>query len=370
MSENSISAQQGKKISIAIVNTHIQDTVGGSQLQCDIIAEELYKRGHRVSYIAVGGCNNSYNTIYNVIGVKRESEAIRKAIMNSAPDVLYWRFNKKFFYKSVKKPSQKGIKIVFAVSNIRDLQPYSARLSKGSGITGLKEFILKNIVSRYNHMGYSYVDALTVNNKNHLSLSPITPKKYVPNATTQKSKSFTWKKPYVLWVANIKNRKQPELYVNLAKNFERRDIDFLMMGKIEDNSYNWLSKEDSVPENFHYLGPQPIETVNGALKNSLFLVTTSTPEGFSNNIIQAWLQGKPVIAYEFDPGGLIESNRLGKIANGDFNMFLKHSEQYIDNQKIRQEAGNRALAFANQYFSTQETIATLEELFYDVLSGS
>jgi len=173
-----------------------------------------------------------------------------------------------------------------------------------------------------------------------------------------------------LWVANIKNRKQPELYVNLAKNFERRDIDFLMMGKIEDNSYNWLSKEDSVPENFHYLGPQPIETVNGALKNSLFLVTTSTPEGFSNNIIQAWLQGKPVIAYEFDPGGLIESNRLGKIANGDFNMFLKHSEQYIDNQKIRQEAGNRALAFANQYFSTQETIATLEELFYDVLSGS
>lgn len=356
-----------EKLSICIVNTHFFDTVGGSQLQCDIIAEELQKRGHKVTYLAVDGKDKTYNTSYSVVGVKRNGGLIGKKISNIDPDILYWRFNKKFFYKSLKSSANNNMKVVFAVSNIRDLQPLSATLRSPISIQNFKNYVLKNIVSLFNHLGFFYVDALTVNNENQLDLSIKSTKIYVPNATNVKSDIFKWHKPFVLWVANIKDRKQPELFVKLARNFVHKEVDFLMMGKIEDQKYEWLQDQNKVSENFHYLGSQPIEKVNGALKESLFLVTTSTPEGFSNNIIQAWLQATPVVAYEFDPGGLIQEHELGYVSSGDFNRFSENVEKMIDDVNLRTHLGEKSLEFACDHFSTNKTIDLLENLFYNIL---
>ncbi|MCG2590668.1 hypothetical protein [Rhodohalobacter sulfatireducens] len=38
---------------IAVVNTHFVDEIGGSQLQCDLKADELEKRGYDVTYLAI-----------------------------------------------------------------------------------------------------------------------------------------------------------------------------------------------------------------------------------------------------------------------------------------------------------------------------
>lgn len=357
-----------KKLSVVIVNTHFHDKVGGSQLQCDIIAEELHNRGHKITYLAVDGKNHRYNTPYSVIGVKRDGVLIGRRITEIKPDILYWRFNKKFFYKSVKSSANSHMKVVFAVSNIRDLKPLSATLKSPVSIKNLRDFVLKNTVSLFNHLGFSYVDAVTVNNENQLSLSSINPKIYVPNATNIKTENFSWPKPFILWVANIKDRKQPGLFVELARNFEHSEIDFLMMGKLEDHSYNWIKDQKKVPGNLHYLGPQPIEKVNGALKESLFLVTTSTPEGFSNNIIQAWLQEKPVVAYEFDPGGLIGENKLGYVSDGNFDLFSDNVGRMIDDAGLRERLGKKSLQFANEHFSTKESTDLLENLFYKILT--
>lgn len=367
MSLNGKTNSTQKKLSVVIVNTHFHDTVGGSQLQCDIIAEELHKRGHKITYLAVDGKDQTYNTPYNVVGIKRDGMLIGKRISEIKPDILYWRFNKKSFFKSIKLANS-GMKVVFAVSNIRDLQPLSARVNSPASIKNFRNYVLKNIVSLYNHLGFFYVDALTVNNENQLPLSSITPRIYVPNATNVKTETFSWPKPFVLWVANIKDRKQPGLFVKLAENFVQKDIDFLMMGKLEDHSYDWIKDQKRVPGNFHYLGPQPIEKVNGALKESLFLVTTSTPEGFSNNIIQAWLQAKPVVAYEFDPGGLIAKNDLGYVSNGNFDLFLDNAGSMIDDKELRERLGEKSLHFANKHFSTKKTADLLEELFYKILN--
>ncbi len=355
-----------KKLSICIVNTHFFDKVGGSQLQCDIIAEELQKRGHNVTYIAIDGNPRSYNKNYGVVPVERDGNQIGQKISEIKPDVLYWRFNKKFFLKSVKKAAKYVGKIVFAVSNIKDLQPYSASLKKPLRLNTVKEFIQKNLVSRYNHTGFNYVDALTVNNENQLYLSPITPCIYVPNAIYTEFDNFSWPRPFILWVANIKHRKQPEIFINAAQKLSNREIDFIMIGKIEDSSYDWIERNSRVPNNFHYLGPKQIQTVNAALKQSLFLSTTSKPEGFSNNIIQAWYQQKPVVAFEFDPGGLIQKHELGMVSKGDIDLYLKHLDEMITNKKLRDKLGKEAYQFANSHFSKRKTVDLLEDLFLEI----
>jgi len=40
---------------IAIINQHPDFTLGGSEIQCDLFAQELAARGHEVYYLAING---------------------------------------------------------------------------------------------------------------------------------------------------------------------------------------------------------------------------------------------------------------------------------------------------------------------------
>ena len=351
---------------IVLVNTHFEDNIGGSQLQCDIIANELHHRGYDVTYLAIDK-RKDYHRDYHVEGVEKNSKAIAKKILKIYPDIVYWRFNKKFFYKSIKPVSREGIKVIFAVSNIKDLQPYNYRWQGRLNLTNLSLFLRKNLLSRINHMGFNYVDALTVNNDEQIDLANVKIKRYIPNAIADKSTEFEWNNPFVLWVANIKDRKRPELFVDLAKQFENKGIDFLMIGERSGDQYRWIAERNGTPSNFYYLGPKPVGEVNAALAASLFLITTSTPEGFSNNIIQAWLQKKPVIAYEFDPGGMIEEYGLGYVSSCDFELFVEKTNELIYNNSLRKELGGKAFKFASEHFSTKKTIDKIESLIKEVI---
>lgn len=351
---------------IVLVNTHFEDNIGGSQLQCDIIADELHQRGHEVTYLAIDK-KSEYERNYHVIGVARQSKAIAKKLLEIQPDIIYWRFNKKFFYKSIKPAAQAGIKVIFAVSHIKDLQPYNVEWQGQLNITNFIHFIRKNLLSRVNHLGFKYVDALTVNNDEQIELAKIKIKKYVPNAINSKKTAFNWNRPFVLWVANIKDRKRPELFVELAKHFKAAGVDFLMIGEQSGNQYSWIINQEGTPDHFHYLGPKDVGEVNAALEKSLFLVTTSTAEGFSNNIIQAWLQKKPVVAFEFDPGGMIEENGLGYVTSGNFDLFVKKTGILIQNSNLREQAGEKAYRYATKHFSTTKTVDLIESLMIEVM---
>ena len=351
---------------IAIVNTHMEDHLGGSQIQCDVIAEGLTERGHDVIYVAIDKIKKNYDVNYRVTGVERNADDVASKIIQIAPDILYWRFNKRFFYKTMRKIRHKDMKVVFAVSNIKDLKPYGEPIIKDFSFRSIKKYLKQKVSNRFNHFGFKYVDGLTTNNKKHLKYSPIEKKIYVPNAITDKSISFQWDKPFVFWVANIKKRKRPEIYIELAKKLKDKEVDFLMVGKISDSEYNWIKESSDTLPNFHHLGAKKVEEVNGILEKSLFLITTSTPEGFSNNIIQAWLQGKPTISYEFDPGGFIESEKLGYVSHSDKRRFLDQVEYLLKNENERNKIGRRAAKFAENYFSKNNTINLIESFFQEI----
>lgn len=108
----------------------MEDHLWGSQIQCDVIANGLFERGHDVTYIAIDKIKQKYNTDYSVVGVTRDSNDVSSKILDVNPDILYWRFNKRFFYKVIFKIRNAGIKTIFAVSNIKDLKPYGEPILK------------------------------------------------------------------------------------------------------------------------------------------------------------------------------------------------------------------------------------------------
>ena len=72
---------------IAIVNQHPTDMLGGSEIQCDIIARTLVEFGHEVDYIAVGGHDcDAYEVPYRVRPVARQAKAIAEQVIAAKPD--------------------------------------------------------------------------------------------------------------------------------------------------------------------------------------------------------------------------------------------------------------------------------------------
>lgn len=353
---------------VAIVNQHPADMLGGSEIQCEIIAHELTQRGHQIDYIAVSGqAGREYQTSYRVHPTARDADAIANRILALKPQIVYWRFNKHCFTKAVRGIREAGIPIVFSVSHVRDvsrfyLQPGAWQLG---GFKAMRRALKESWRLYREQRGFAYVDALVSNNPDNLNRVIVPVQLHIPNSMITTVEEFHWPRPYCLWVANIKDRKQPERFIELARRLQGTGIDFLMVGQLQSKAY--AQQLSSGPKNFYYLGEKRLTEVNGMLAGSLFLAHTCHPEGFSNNFIQAWMQGRTVISLAFDPGHLLTEERLGFYSAGNMDTFVAQTRHLIENPALAQEMGNRGQTYAIAHFSPKANIGRLEELFTTIL---
>ncbi len=169
--------------------------------------------------------------------------------------------------------------------------------------------------------------------------------------------------------AKLKPQKRPEFCVELAKGIGET-YDVLMVGKIQDSYYEWLKNASKIPKNLKYLGAKTVSEVNGIIFSSICLIHTCTPEGFPGNFVQAWQQGKPVVSYEYDPGGLINSKKLGLVSNNKMNQFISDTKKIIETPALREEIGERAKKYADKHFHPETNVRKLENFLFDVVQNS
>lgn len=348
---------------IAIVNKHISQTVGGSELQCDFLAQGLHERGHEVAYVAPSQAPSGVTGYeYKIASVRDSAVSLTEAVLAERPDAVYWRYNKHHFRAVAKALAAANIPMVFAVAHINDLLPWAVK----PGAAGLRRKLQQRLRVRWEHGGFRHVTALTTNNRDLLPMSPVIEAHYIPNGMRAEAEPFQWPRPYVAWVANIKPAKRPELFVDAARALTDHGIDALMVGHIQSRGYDWLSDPDRVPPNFHYLGPRSPTEVNGLLASSRLHVHTCQPEGFPNVFIQAWMQGRPSVSLEFDPSGYIEKQGLGTVAGGDVKVFFQQVVDWATQPERCDALGQQAQAFACETFSVDVMVERVEQVLESV----
>lgn len=349
------------KLKILIINRHREDSLGGSELQCDFIAEELINRGYEVKYLAMMGSEKKYDTSYKVIPCNSDANSIIENIKKLRPEVIYWRYNKRHLFPVARYARKNMIKFIFSASHIIDLKPWL--FNKKIRIHNKLRILIDRL---WQHRGFKYIDALVVNNKNFLNVLSVPNQVFIPNGMTGKSVPFYWEKPYITWVANIKEVKRPELYIELAKELESSGVDFLMVGAIQEKRYSWIQDKEYQPSNLHYLGPKSVEEVNGILASSLMHVHTCYVEGFPNIFIQAWMQGIPSITYSFDPSDYMKENNLGYSANEKRQDFIRLVKKFIEDPEEREIQGMNAKKFAEDTFQIDKSVSKLEEVISSI----
>lgn len=363
---------------VLIINRHMDTILGGSEIQCDIIARKLIEFGHQVSYLALQSRKVGVHE-YKIINMEKfNRRAFREVLITEKPDVVYWRYNKKHLFHAVNLCGRANVKFIYSLSHNNDVTKWSDqdlfRIRNGNILSRIRG--LGNILeNRINYSAIDKVDGVASQKEEYL--------KYLPNSIDKKAAvyirnsmeitpkgNFAWKKQYIVWVANIKRPKRPECFIELASRLADLDIDFIMVGKIQDHNYDYINEPDNLPGNLYYLGSKPKAEVDDIIGKSLFLVHTCEPEGFPNNFIQAWLSGKPTLSMQYDPDSTIENYGLGYVS-GSFDKLVDDVRMLAEDPKLQKELGLKAFQYASENFNPEKNVRKLVNLMnYIVNEGN
>lgn len=156
----------------------------------------------------------------------------------------------------------------------------------------------------------------------------------------------------VLWVANLKPLKRPQLFLDLAEHLENcPGIHFRMIGQPEDSPWcDSVLQRASELKNVEYLGGQTMNEVNQQLEAAHLLVNTSEYEGMPNTFIQAWMREVPTLTLGVDPDEVIAKHALGVV--GTNHEDIGHNIMKLFRERsVLEKMGKRARLFAESNYS-------------------
>jgi len=334
--------------------SHWSAGLGGSEVQVRYIMAYMRRwTEHELSMI----CRNTKMSVEHGVPISRTSPlwpfgryfkaadyiSVRKLLRRLKPDVVYARRGTPLVGFAAEYCRRFDKRLVFHIAAVEDvvrprfraIDSIPKRLERPLYEYGLRRADV--IVAQAN-----YQTALLQQNYG-LACSAVLPNFHPVPASVEKEVNTRT----VLWVANIKSVKRPEIFVNLARKCESiENTEFVMIGAIQDRRYRGILKEASELSNFRYLGPQPLEAVNRHLELGHLLVNTSREEGFPNTFIQAWLRGVPVVSLEVDPDEMLMEHGMGICCDGSLDQLATTVKALLENSdKLRSLASNvRAIA--------------------------
>jgi len=348
-----------------VVQNHPKVLMGGAQYQGHLLAEELARRpGVEVTYLArdvAPDAATTYNVPYGVrsigtwAGIRRraalfDTSGLWSTLHALQPDVVYQQMRQSYTAVCAVYARQAGIPFFFQIASDLDLIRRWApeRLS-----ANLPFDVAESIAGIWGLRHASHVIAQTARQSRVLrerfgceSAAIVRNFQPLPAVLPQKAE----RPVEVFWVANIKEVKRPELFVQLAESFiGRGDLKFTMAGRPAKfgRRYGPMMERIARTANLEYLGELPIDAVNQRMAQAAIHVNTSSYEGFPNTFIQAWAQGAVVATIAVDPDEEgMEKLGIG-ICAGSFEGLRTTIDQLARSAERRQAIAERAFAFAH-----------------------
>ena len=365
-------------IHVAVVNRHHDDAVGGSELQCDLVARDLVARGHRVTYVALNAEDEGepegrypYTLVRLGTRASRDAVAVSDAVRSSGAQVVYWRYGRSLLDHVTRGLAElPAVPVVLAVAHVDDVSRWPSGPLVRNGVRALIADVRGRIEHRRSWRAFRDIAAVAAQRQDFLDRVPVGLQRHVPNVVDPASIRFDWPRPYVAWVANLKARKRPEQIAPLARVLATHGVDLLVAGTVQDERYRPLTSPDPEIPNLHPLGALAPAAASGLIAGARCLAVTARPEGLSNVMIQAWWHGVPTVSLDYDPDGSIAQHGLGRVCGGDEDGFRAAVVEHTTARGPRDASGRRAADYARTHFELGLNGQLLEELLATVVSSA
>jgi glycosyltransferase involved in cell wall biosynthesis len=312
-----------------LIPTHWGHLMGGAQYQAKVLIDRLLQDGdYAIDYltrrvdahhrpegyriIRVGDAQgwHRHSMLFDARRLLRSLHAVR-------PDVIYQQVGCVYTGVAAYYARRAGCNLIWQIASDIDVTPWGGRRRLDMPLRYLEKRILEYGIRHSTHI-IAQTEQQRALLLRHYGREPDAlvrnfhplPKEPLVKTTPVK----------VLWVANIKKVKQPELFIRLAHELGGTGAEFAMIGAPAETREWQASLEAQMAHapRLRYLGAQPQEEVNRLLAEAHLLVNTSEYEGFSNTFIQAWMRQVPVMSLNVNPDGVFDGERMGLCAHGDY----------------------------------------------------
>jgi glycosyltransferase involved in cell wall biosynthesis len=356
---------------IAIVlPSHWTAQSGGSETQARYLIDAMC-RTHRydITYIARATDPRFCPDGYRLVGLEPpsgrlglnltlDSHKLFKALRTVDPDVIYQRVGSPYTGVAAYYAKRTRCRMVWHIASDMDVAPMSGSIPWSSPLRQIERH-MRNYGLRHANS----VIAQTHDQARELELRHRRASRVIRNMHPAPEEIIDKTgKLRVVWVANMKELKRPEVFVRLAKDLaDLEHVEFVMVGRapVDERHRKQLFTQIESVKNLSHRGELEQEEVNELLAASHVLVSTSEFEGFSNVWIQAWMREIPVVSLHVNPDGILQQHGVGFCA-GDYPSLRQNVLQLIEQEDLRNEMGRRARDYALETFSMRNAEEIIE----------
>jgi glycosyltransferase involved in cell wall biosynthesis len=350
--------------------------VGGVAVQQSILARAFSARGHRVSMVTMDHGQPEGIEIQGVVCHKAHRPeagvpvirflhprltSLWRALRRADADIYYVRGSSMLTAVVHAFCRRYGRKWLYAAASDTDFLPGEQRIRYARdrwlfeyGLRRADAIVVQNPVQQANCLAH------------YGRRATIIPSCYAPPPGASADRSGG-----VLWVSDLREVKQPQLCIDLAKRLPHRR--FVMIGgpaspdEADMQRYRSIERQARELPNVRFLGFLPLADAESHFDRARVLLNTSRTEGFPNTFLQAWARGVPTPAF-VDVGSREGAAPVGRVAR-DLPEAQAELEQLLSDDVHWKQASDRCRRQFAAHHSVAGTTARYSALFRDLLLG-
>lgn len=347
--------------------------VGGAEVKQVLIGKELSKMGYRISFVTYYTKGEKTEKLDKITVIKSYNSAQRLSLHRKVK--ILWRCLKDadsdIYIHASGFPGIVPIycfvhrkKYLYWASSDRNilLKGIGKKTSLLAKITLYLDIKLANLIIVQNNFQKKTVEK-KFNKKCVLIKNPIAIQNEIPNI---KKKFDNNNNNIILWISTIRDIKQPELFLKLAKTLPQ--YKFTMIGGKdvqEPELYDQIERESKNIPNLEFLGFVPHHIIQKYYENAAIFVNTSKMEGFPNTFLEAWLNYMPVVSISVDPDGILCKYNSG-VHSKTFEQLVKDVETLLKEETLRNEMGRNGKRYVEREHDINKIVKKCIKMFEGV----
>ena len=354
-----------------LLPSHWAAALGGAEYQArcliDVIAEtELFEIIYLAREINPEFKTNQYK-IYNIgsqLGLRRHAlffdfKKLYSTLKSISPDIIYQRVGCSYTGIASRYAKKSGCDMIWHIAIDTSLMPFQVGLSPKTSFKYIEYLLLRYGIQNSPKIiaQTQFQDELLYKRYGRRADAIVPNFHHLPSETIQKEEPIK-----VVWVANLKPTKRPELFIKLANDCsELINVKFIMIGQPQHKK-SWIAKLfDQVKnvKNIEYLSDVSLSEVNEILSKSHIFVNTSLYEGFPNTFIQAWMRRVPVVSLNINPDKVFDKQYIG-FCSESYEKLVEDVKRLVTDNVLRISMGKDAQEYAMKMHSMKNADEIIE----------
>lgn len=166
------------------------------------------------------------------------------------------------------------------------------------------------------------------------------------------------KKNFILWIARCEDWKQPEIFVELARQMPQQQF-VMICPKVSPEYFQKVKALAANIKNLKFFDFVSFRDTWKYFEDARVFVNTSKSEGFPQTFVQSVVCGTPIISLNVDPDNFISKYNCGIECRGDVHQLGRELGRVMNDHERWVELSRNALSYAQKNHNIEKSVRLL-----------